>query len=123
MSERPPSDIHTGDPTAVRLIADMLSDADRYLIEIELPGVLAEELEVSAEGEALVVEGVKEERRPPRGERPQYERAERDYGPFRRVFELPGPADLTRATAQLNGGVLRIIVPRIVDRRGRKRRI
>jgi HSP20 family protein len=124
MSERqPPSTVTTGDPTSVRLIADMLSDAERFLIEIELPGVLPEELEVSAQGESLIVEGVKEERRPPRGERPLYERAERDYGSFRRVFSLPGPADLSRATAALAGGILRISIPRIEDRRGRSRRI
>ena len=53
----------------------------------------------------------------------EVERAERDYGPFRRKFALPGPADLSRTAASLKAGVLRIAVPMIVDRRGRQRRI
>jgi HSP20 family protein len=124
MSERIQlNEIDAGDPAAVRLVADLLADAERFVIEIDLPGVRASEVEVYAVGDALVVEGTKEERRPPRASRPSYERAERDYGPFRRVFELPGPADLTRSAASLKAGILRITVPRIVDRRGRQRRI
>jgi HSP20 family protein len=123
MPERnPASEIRT-DPASVRLIADMLSDHERFVIEVELPGVREDELEVYALGETLVVEGTKEERRPVGTERPSYERAERDYGPFRRVFDLPGPADLSRTQAGLKAGVLTLTVPRIEDRRGRQRRI
>ena len=112
-----------GDPSSVRLVADLICDGERYVIEVDLPGVRAGELEVYALGETLVVEGSKEERKPKPEARPAYERAERDYGPFRRVFGLPGPADLSRTLATLKAGVLRITVPRIVDRRGRQRRI
>jgi HSP20 family protein len=111
------------DPSSVRLVADLHADGQQYVIEVDLPGVHPNELEVYALGSAIVVEGAKEERRPPRGERPAYERAERDYGPFRRAFTLPGPADLSRTAAALKSGVLRISVPMIVDRRGRQRRI
>lgn len=112
-----------GDPSSVRLLADVHSDGQRYVIEVDLPGVRPDEVEVYALGDNVVVEGAKEERKPPRSVRPKYERAERDYGPFRRVFELPGPADLSRTLATLKAGVLRISVPRIEDRRGRARRV
>jgi HSP20 family protein len=111
------------DPSSVRLFADLHGDDERFVIEVDLPGVRTDELQVYALGDAIVVEGNKEERRPPRAERPAYERAERDYGPFRRSFALPGPADLSRSVASLRSGVLTISVPRIVDRRGRQRRI
>ncbi len=111
------------DPSSVRLVADVHSDAERYVIEIDLPGVRPEELDVFTHGNTIVVEGTKEERRPPRAEKPSYERAERDYGPFRRTFALPGPADLSGTAARLSRGVLTVTVPRIVDRRGRQRRI
>jgi HSP20 family protein len=112
-----------GDPSSVRLLADVHSDGQRYVIEVDLPGVRPDEVSVYALGDNVVVEGSKEERKPPRSVRPKYERAERDYGPFRRVFELPGPADLSRTMATLKAGVLRISVPCIVDRRGRARRV
>jgi HSP20 family protein len=107
---------------AVRLVADLHTDGERYVLEVELPGVAADDVRLYALGDALVLEGEKR-RDLPNNVRPAYERAERDYGAFRRVFDLPGPADLSRAEAVLGDGVLTISLPRIVDRRGRPRPI
>jgi HSP20 family protein len=107
------------DNTELRLVADMLTEDERYVIEVELAGVAVGDVEVFALGDTLVVEGRKSERRP--AGTPSYDRAERAYGRFRRVFDLPGPGDLSRTTATLGGGILTIIVPRIVDRRNRPR--
>ena len=84
------------------------------MLEVELPGVDPAEVQVYALGDALVVEGHK---RPqlPRDSRPAYDRAERDYGPFRRVFDLPGPADLSKTDASLRAGLL--VHPRAAHRR------
>lgn len=107
---------------SVRVVADLRTDGDQYVLEIELPGVDPAEVQVYALGDALVVEGQKRPRLPP-DSRPAYDRAERDYGPFRRVFDLPGPADLSKTAASLRAGLLCLRVPRIVDRRGRPRPI
>jgi HSP20 family protein len=107
---------------SVRLMADLRTDGERYVLEVELPGVERDDVHVYALGDAVIVEGQKRpEPRP--GSRPTYDRAERDYGPFRRVFDLPGPADFSRTAACLRAGLLSISVPRIVDRRGRPRTI
>jgi HSP20 family protein len=105
---------------SVRVTADLRTDGERYVLEVELPGVRADDVHVYALGDAVIVEGHKRPELPP-GTRPLYERAERDYGTFRRVFDLPGPADLSRSAACLRDGILTIRVPRIVDRRGRPR--
>jgi HSP20 family protein len=107
---------------SVRVVADLRTDGDHYVLEIELPGVEPGEVHVYALGDALVVEGHKRPLLLP-NIRPAYDRAERDYGPFRRVFDLPGPADLSKTEASLRAGLLCIRVPRIVDRRGRPRPI
>src|SRR5438270_9174790 len=107
---------------SVRIVADLRTDGDHYVLEVELPGVDPAEVQVYAFGDALVVEGHKRPNLPP-DIRPAYDRAERDYGPFRRAFDLPGPADLSKTEASLRGGLLCIRVPRIVDRRGRPRPI
>ena len=107
---------------SVRVVADLRTDGDRYVLEVELPGVAAADVQVYALGDALIVEGRKRPAQP-QGARRAYERAERDYGPFRRVFDLPGPADLSRTRAALRDGLLTLSVPRIVDRRGRPRPI
>jgi HSP20 family protein len=107
---------------SVRVVADLRTDGDHYVLEIEVPGVDPAEVQVYALGDALVVEGHKRPCLPP-DSRPAYDRAERDYGPFRRVFDLPGPADLSKTAASLRAGLLCLRVPRIVDRRGRPRPI
>ena len=107
---------------SVRVVADLRTDGEHYVLEVELPGVAPEDVQVYALGDALVVEGQKRPRLPPDA-RPAYERAERDYGPFRRVFDLPGPADLSKTEAAFKAGLLCLRVPRIADRRGRPRPI
>jgi HSP20 family molecular chaperone IbpA len=51
-----------------------------------------------------------------------YQCLEREYGPFRRTFSLPGPADLGQARAELSGGVLTILVPMLAEDRRNVRR-
>src|SRR5947207_1257664 len=110
------------DGSSVRLVADLLTEGDSYLLEVEVPGVKAEDLKVYVFGDSLIVEGKKQVGLDPTLDRPVYERAERFFGSFRRVFEWPGPADLSRTSASLKGGMLRVSVPRISDRRGRRAR-
>ncbi|MGZ3429532.1 MAG: Hsp20/alpha crystallin family protein [Polyangia bacterium] len=107
---------------SVRVVADLRTDGAEYVLEVELPGVNPAEVQVYALGDALVVEGQKRPQLPP-DSRPAYDRAERDYGPFRRVFDLPGPADLSKTAASLRAGLLCLRIPRLVDRRGRPRPI
>jgi HSP20 family protein len=106
----------------VRLVADLLTDGDEYVVQVEVPGVKAADLKVYGFQESVIVEGKKEVRPAKGSTRPAYDRAERAYGSFRRVFDWPGPADLSRTTASLRCGVLTIAVPRITDRRGRRPR-
>ena len=120
-AERIVRDLFHADPSAeqseVRLTADVMSEAARFVIEVELAGVSRDDLQVFALGDTIVVEGWKRERRADLGGVAAYDRVERSYGHFRRVFDLPGPGDLSRTAATLRGGVLSIVVPRIEDRR------
>lgn len=105
---------------SVRLYADVLVTDGNYIIEVDLPGVPLGDVHLSMSSDALVLEGIKTERLTGRG-RPSCERAERQFGSFHRVFELPGPADLSRTRAELEKGVLTVLVPRIQNRRGERR--
>jgi HSP20 family molecular chaperone IbpA len=108
---------------SVRLLADLRTEGEGYVLEVEMPGVTPADVHVYTLGDAVVVEGKKRAALPSSGTRPAYDRAERDYGSFRRVFELPGPADFSQSAACLRAGMLTIRVPRIIDRRGRPRPI
>lgn len=51
-----------------------------------------------------------------------YQCLERQYGPFRRIFSLPGPCDLSQTRAELAGGLLTIIIPTLSEDRRSQRR-
>jgi HSP20 family molecular chaperone IbpA len=122
-TEQLPAGLHGA--SAVQLAADLRSvfpeGGERYVWEVEVPGVASGDLKVYVRGASVGVEGRKE-LPGPGPVRPAYQRAERSYGPFRRVFDWPGPADASQTSATLKDGVLSISVRRIADRRGRRPR-
>jgi HSP20 family protein len=79
------------------------------VIKIELAGMKSENLEISVEGNRLLI----------RGSRPDCCRASKcsfllmeiNYGPFERCIELPAGYDLSQARAAYLNGFLRIDVP------------
>jgi HSP20 family protein len=110
--------------TGLRVPADVYQVDDHFLVSFELPGIAREDVSLQVVGSCLVVEGRKsEDTATTAGERVAYECAERTYGSFHRMVELPGAADTSHVTARLEGGVLAVRLPRIGERRGRKREV
>jgi HSP20 family protein len=87
---------------------DVLETTDAFLLDAEVPGVAAEDVELTVEGRRLQLAG---RRRPLPADR-AFARMERSYGPFRRSFELPQAVDADRISATLEHGVLRVKLPK-----------
>ncbi len=83
---------------------------DAYEIDMELPGVKAEDIDVSVHDGALVVKGEKRSERTEEGR--TYFFSERQFGSFQRSFRLPPDADPEAVSADHKDGVLSIRVPR-----------
>lgn len=81
-----------------------------YEISVELPGVGAEDIDVSVHDGTLVVRGEKRSSREEAGR--SYFFTERVYGTFLRSFRLPGDSDGERIVADHRDGVLTIVVPK-----------
>ena len=96
---------------------DVIEHADRVEITADLPGVPAESLRVVFSRGTVVIAG----RKHPRtcSERVAFHLAERRFGRFARAIGLTGAFDAGRSSASLTGGELRIVLPRIDERRGR----
>ena len=77
---------------------------DYYEVNIELPGVKAEDVDVSIHDNNLVVRGEKRFERSESGR--SYFFSEREYGAFQRSFRLPPDADGETADAEFKDGVL-----------------
>jgi HSP20 family molecular chaperone IbpA len=69
----------------------------------------------------LIVAG--EKAPPAAGQDHQFHLVEREFGRFARVVRLNGAFDIGRATAAVRDGELTIVLPKVVDRRGRAHRI
>jgi len=84
---------------------------------LDIPGVPEESVEIVLSGNVLLVTGQK---LPSRCEHHDaaFHIAERSFGRFARAIGVDGAFDAGRATATLNGGELRIVLPRLADRRG-----
>lgn len=79
---------------------------DYYEINVELPGVKAEDVDVTMQDGSLVVSGEKRSERQQTGQ--SFYFSEREYGAFQRAFRLPPDADHDNIDGQFDDGVLRL---------------
>ena len=81
---------------------------DRYVIELEVPGVKKDEINISLKNEVLTISwSSKKENKGGKG-KSRYERSE---GSFTRSFDVEG-SDAGKIDAELKNGVLKITLPK-----------
>ena len=94
---------------------------DFYEINVELPGVKAEDVDVSIDGDNLVVRGEKKSERKETGR--TYFFSEREYGSFQRTFRLPPDADGEKIDAQYSDGLLQLKIAKQKSQKPEEKRI
>lgn len=77
---------------------------DSYEINIELPGVKSEDVDVSVHDNSITIRGEKQSKRRETGR--TYFFCEREYGAFQRTFRLPPDAEKDGIEAEFKDGVL-----------------
>jgi len=107
-----------GTPGAVYPPVNVFDAGDAYVVKAELPGVLPEQIDLSAEDDTLVVRG--ERKLAPPGEDGGYHRRERGEGQFRRVVRLPERLATDETRAEYRDGVLTVRVAKAKERRPTK---
>ena len=98
---------------------DVLETATALEIVVDLPGVPPDSVRVAIRRSTLLVVGAKNA--PGADPAIRYHLAERSYGRFARAVRLLETVDPSRARALASAGELRIILPRLEDRRGMMR--
>ena len=91
-------------------LVDIHETQDHILLQVELPGVKQEDIQVSIEGDRLTLKG--ERKRETEVKQDQYHRVERSYGHFERSVLLPSVVDPNRVKATYRSGVLEIQLPK-----------
>jgi len=94
-------------------LSDVYDKGDVYVLELELPGLARDDIDVQIKGRDLVVRG---ERHPLGGRSAAFHRLERRYGPFARTFRFDVDVEAEGVTAEIRDGVLRLDVPKVRPR-------
>lgn len=101
--------------------SDAAAAEKAYEINVELPGVDRNDIEIELHDGVLTVRGEKKLERS--GEQGGYFFSERQYGKFQRTFRLPADAAEEGIGADYADGVLRLRVPRNVPEQPKPRKI
>jgi HSP20 family protein len=96
---------------------NMWEDGDAVSVELEVPGVKDDQVEISVMGSEL---SITIERPDAAQEGFMYHRRERPVGSFHRVVRLPVEVDANQVEAELTHGVLTITLPKALAARPRK---
>lgn len=100
---------------------DVFSTRDELIIEVELPGVNKQDIDITLIKTTLTIKALKlecfEE------DKINYVCMERAFGRMFRSIELPFPVDTEKIKAVFRNGILTICVPKVEDKRNISRRV
>ena len=114
--------LHVGNGAPVAGTALEMTETDQaFKVSVELPGLGAEDVDVSIDDGVLRIAGEKKQERE-ENER-GYRVSERSYGSFERLIQLPATADEEKISAAFRNGVLTVTVPKGAKAEDRARKI
>lgn len=97
---------------------DVYESKGTLVVVAEVPGLAPESLKVAAQGGELLISGERRERKPSGAQ--GFLCMERAQGRFARRIPLDEALDVKAASARLSGGLLRVSIPRLKERRCRE---
>ncbi len=86
---------------------------DAYYIELDLPGIRKEDIEITTEDNILTISG--ERKRKEEAKEEEYYKMESLYGKFVRSFTLPEKVDVEKIHAESKNGVLEVVIPKLAE--------
>jgi HSP20 family protein len=89
---------------------DVREEETRFVVQVDLPGVAKQDIEIVAEKGVLTIKG--ERHAVAKTADAKYERSERVTGKFVRRFTLPESAQADAITAKQDNGVLEVSIPK-----------
>jgi len=112
-------DVFSGNFSGAFLPAvDIYQKGDDVIVEMEMPGVKTEEVDVSVENDVLTITAKKEEKKEVKKE--DYYHKEIRKGSFTRSVILPMKVKGEEATAEVENGVLKVVLPKADELKPKK---
>jgi HSP20 family protein len=97
---------------------DLSETTDGYQVEVAVPGLKPEDLDVTVENNVLTIKGTLN--RASEDRQRNYHRIERRYGSFQRTIALPSTVKADGIAAELNNGILRLEIPKAEEVKPRR---
>ena len=92
-------------------------DEETINVEAEIPGIKAEDLDISVVARTLTLSG---ERKPEETQDVCYHRRERKWGSFRKALTLPDDVNPDAIQAECKNGMLKLVLPKAEHVKPRK---
>ena len=97
---------------------DLTDDENNTMVVAEMPGVRKEDIKVSVQNGLLTISGERKDASLPEGS--SWIRNEIRTGKFNRAIVLPHAVNAKEISAELNNGVLKILLPKAEEARSRE---
>jgi HSP20 family protein len=91
-------------------LLNLTEDKEAYRVRAELPGMKAEDMDISVTGNNLAISG--ERKIAAEAKEAKYHRRERESGRFSRMISLPGEVEAEKIEANLANGILTMVLPK-----------
>jgi HSP20 family protein len=99
-------------------LINVTEDADNFWVRAELPGVRADELDLSLTANHLTLSGERKIATPDASVK--WHRREREAGKFSRVIKIPDRVDGDKIQAKMSDGILSIALPKSASAKPRQ---
>ncbi|HYL49517.1 MAG TPA: Hsp20/alpha crystallin family protein [Stellaceae bacterium] len=100
---------------------DIAEEDKAYKIAAELPGLDEKDVDVSVNGDLLVLKGEKRQEKEEKGKNMYV--CERSYGSFQRAFSLPDGIDRNKISADFSKGVLTVTLPKSAEAQKQQKKV
>ncbi len=96
---------------------DVSETEEAVVVRADVPGLEPENIEVHLSGNTLTIRGEKKQEKEEKKE--NFYRVERVYGSFLRTIELPAEVEADKVEATYKNGVLKIVLPKKAEAKGK----
>ena len=106
-------------PAFSQFRTDVTDEGDHYLLEADLPGFEKKDITLDIQNDTLIIRAERKSKIQEKDKKDKVIRMERSYGSYQRSFDISG-VDADKINAKYVDGVLRLMLPKVAQAKGRR---